>query len=482
MTGKIKALIRDISIYGVNGVLGKSVDFLAIPFYTRNLNSIQYGALDTVNSIKYMLIIFLNLGIDVAVQRFYFDSDSKEHKIRLISTSFWFLIAWVFIFGFFAVLFMPYMINWIFEDESFMNLASLALISSFIQVIVSFSLNVLRTNFKTVQFTILSTLDNIGGSIAAILLVYFYGIEGFFYGKIFFGCISLIASIWLIREEIKFEFDFKIIQKILLFSLPFIPTAIAYWIFNLSDRIMLSKLGTMSEVGLYSLGNKLVAILAVLVMAFNRAWVPRAYEQYKISSENHVEFISNGLLYAAIGFSAISIYLSIFSSDIIDLLTTDEFRKSYIVIGPLVIGQTFSVLSTISANGIYIMKKTKYILIFAWISALINVVLNFITIPILGFVGAAISTAISYAVVFVAYLKLTEKLLLVKIRKMDVTKVLILMFAFIGINSILNVYDYSLHLFSKLVFCTSYFFILHQLRIISVDSIYSKVKTFIVSN
>ncbi|MGL4655486.1 MAG: polysaccharide biosynthesis C-terminal domain-containing protein, partial [Sarcina sp.] len=60
--------------------------------------------------------------------------------------------------------------------------------------------------------------------------------------------------------------------------------------------------------------------------------------------------------------------------------------------------------------GISFMKKTKYTIWIAIISALTNVVGNIILVPILGAKGAAISTGISYIVFFITRTIISKKL------------------------------------------------------------------------
>ncbi len=55
----------------------------------------------------------------------------------------------------------------------------------------------------------------------------------------------------------------------------------------------------------------------------------------------------------------------------------------------------------IFAPGLGIAKKTKIVMFISFLSALINVILNFILIPIYGLEGAAFATLISAFLVFV---------------------------------------------------------------------------------
>ncbi|MCY7361404.1 MAG: polysaccharide biosynthesis C-terminal domain-containing protein, partial [Ignavibacteria bacterium] len=59
--------------------------------------------------------------------------------------------------------------------------------------------------------------------------------------------------------------------------------------------------------------------------------------------------------------------------------------------------------------GIYIEKKTKYLPLITGLGAIANVIANFILIPKLSYMGAAIATLISYAVMMTGIYLVAQK-------------------------------------------------------------------------
>ena len=64
----------------------------------------------------------------------------------------------------------------------------------------------------------------------------------------------------------------------------------------------------------------------------------------------------------------------------------------------------------IFAPGILIAKRTKYLIWINVFSALLNSVLNYILIPLMGIVGAALATMLSYLCVFIVYMVISQQL------------------------------------------------------------------------
>ena len=60
-------------------------------------------------------------------------------------------------------------------------------------------------------------------------------------------------------------------------------------------------------------------------------------------------------------------------------------------------------VSTVVMAGISIVRRTKVLALLAGVAAAINIGLNFVLIPPFGMVGAAVATAVAYAVLAALY-------------------------------------------------------------------------------
>jgi O-antigen/teichoic acid export membrane protein len=68
----------------------------------------------------------------------------------------------------------------------------------------------------------------------------------------------------------------------------------------------------------------------------------------------------------------------------------------------------------IFSAGIYIEEKSIYVPIITGLGALVNVVVNFVLIPVLNITGAALATLASYLVMAAGYYYVTQKFYKVK--------------------------------------------------------------------
>jgi O-antigen/teichoic acid export membrane protein len=65
------------------------------------------------------------------------------------------------------------------------------------------------------------------------------------------------------------------------FGVPMIPHALAGWVMGMSDRMMINRLQSVSEMGLYTVAAQLAGVLGMLQLSFNTAWSPWLYAELK---------------------------------------------------------------------------------------------------------------------------------------------------------------------------------------------------------
>jgi O-antigen/teichoic acid export membrane protein len=88
----------------------------------------------------------------------------------------------------------------------------------------------------------------------------------------------------------------------------------------------------------------------------------------------------------------------------------EEYGASAVPLAVLCFGIVLQSTQQVTAVGISIEKKTFLFARVAWISAIVNLILNYFLIPIYGGQGAAWATTISYLVLTGCYLFYTQRL------------------------------------------------------------------------
>jgi O-antigen/teichoic acid export membrane protein len=163
------------------------------------------------------------------------------------------------------------------------------------------------------------------------------------------------------------------------------------------DRIGLKQWSTYDQIGLYAVSFKIVSLLGVLQNIFSTAWIPIAYKwvEEQVNKEQFEKVYNIVLAVLCIGFSFIIIFRKIFV-----ILLGEAYSDSLAIMVYLLFVPVMNALSSVMTIGIDIAKKTKYNIFTIFICALINIIGNYVFIPFLGAKGAAISTAVSFIILF----------------------------------------------------------------------------------
>ena len=257
-----------------------------------------------------------------------------------------------------------------------------------VSIIASFSMILLQILFVTVlklgeMSLILST------TIVALEQLLFYG---------GFTC----------KVPRKKYFDAACLQKMLKFAFPLIPSVLMAWVLSLSDRYILLYYYGDTSVGIYGIGSRLVTLLNVVINAITTAYTTFAFsskDDDDAKQKYYSIFNVVSLMLITIAFT-----ISIFSKEIIYIMTDEAYRPAYAIIRDMMYGQVFYAMSTILSYGIVFNKKSVYSLIAVSSGAIVNFILNLIFIPHYGLEAAAMTTLIGYFICMVVSYYFSERL------------------------------------------------------------------------
>ena len=219
---------------------------------------------------------------------------------------------------------------------------------------------------------------------------------------------TILVGIYLLRPYIRFRFDVPLFKKMVRFSYPFILTVVAYQILNFFDRWMLDRLVSPEATGIYGISYRFGMIPnMILVTPFLRAWQPAMYEKGKLDVREAV--YQRTLLYYTLCGCLLWLGLSVFRLEILQIASTPPYYSGNVVIPFVAASQFFYGLGWIMVAGLAFEGKTLFIGLSTFAAALLNIGLNYLLIPPLGLLGAAITTTISFVALSIAFALYTRR-------------------------------------------------------------------------
>lgn len=395
---KYRKLAGNTLIFAIGSFSSKILSYLLIRLYTGVLGTEEYGIAETIFQTVNLIYPVVSICMADAIIRYAMDKEYDSKKVY--STAVFASTAGL---AFFAVLSPTLNLIDIFADYSFLIFAC-CYFSTFRQIAWSF----VRAKGYVKLFAadgIVATLNTVLFNIL-LLKVVNLGITGYILSTIFADVISFIGLtiIGQLHKSIDMKyFSVKLLKEMVKYAIPLIPTYVLWWVISSSDRWFVIAMVGKYDNGIYAASYKLPGLLVMVTTLFYQAW-----QISTIENKNEKDIST---FYKRI-FSAYSSIIFIAAAGIIMLvkpftylLVDDDPVKNYIFsyhyTPILIIATVFQCMCQFLSQVYNVHKKSINSMLTSLVAASVNIVLNFIFIPVWGVYGAAIATAIAYFTCYV---------------------------------------------------------------------------------
>src|SRR5204863_3903786 len=235
--------------------------------------------IETLVALSAVLTALVAQAMKSAFFRFYFDSAEPARRHLVVRTAFWYVMAAstaVTVAG----IALASQVSWLlFHTHGHRGLVVAAFIGLWAALNYEQMTSLFRVEQRSTAY-VAATLANVAITIGAtvVLVVAFHkGPLGVLVGN-FTGTLAVYAALLVYsRRRLGFQFDRPLYRAMNRFGLPLVPSAVALWLTNFSDRFFLVKLADPHEVGLYSIGVRVASAILLLLTAFRLAWPAFAY-------------------------------------------------------------------------------------------------------------------------------------------------------------------------------------------------------------
>lgn len=425
----LKKLFSETAIYGLSSIVGRMLGYLLTPLYTYNLIPKEYGVVTEMYAYVTFLGILLTYGMETAFFRFYVGENNKKSVfatalVSLFSSSFLFLL-----------------LIWAFRIPlaNFLNGAgSPEMAASYALYIVWFAWIVaidavtaipfarLRATNRPIRFAIIKLVNifsYVFFNLFFILGIPYLKAQGFFpWLTEFLGQEKLVnfiflsnlisSSLTLVMLLPELGFSLKDVDKVLWnrmlkYAIPILVMGLAGMVNETFDRIMMKYLlplpadEIMHQIGVYGACYKLSIIMSICVQAFRYAAEPFFFSRHKEGGGRKI--YAQVMTYFVFGCCLVFLGTMLYMDAIQYFIgkTGSQFLEGlpivpYLLLANLCLGVYYNL-------GIWF-KLTDRTLYGSYISifgAVLTLVLNFVLIPLLGYLGAAYTTLVCYAAMMV---------------------------------------------------------------------------------
>lgn len=401
MRSALRQLLGQSVVYGLGSVAGSMVSFLLIPLYTHHLSPAEYGTLEAILATYQIGLILFAWGMASSLYGTYYARCRDEGERRtLVTTAVAMVLAVAGLMaavGFWAAA--P--LSALLPDLGVSHLRAVIGLAA-LGAVGLLPLSILRARQKPhlfVAITLSQLLLTVG------LNLYHVGMRGMGVDGVLrsmaivqggLAIVTLGGVLW----KYPWRFSPRLAWTLLSWGGLHLPNSVAAWIIQLTDRYFLLWFTTASQVGVYSLGSKLGMIVMIgLATPFSLAWPAYMYALAEKDPEGAPGVFSAALTYLMLAASSAFLGLSLFADEILRLIATDSYQGAGEVIPWLVFASVLATAHPVFLTGVNLARRFGFYLLFTGVGAGVNVGLNWLLIPRMGAMGAALAKVASYAAV-----------------------------------------------------------------------------------
>ena len=384
---------NDVKIYSLNPIINKLIGILLIPLYTNYLTTEEYGRISYILMIGTIFITVTGIGLGSAFWKYYKSTTNFEEKSEIVYITLHMqIVAGV---VFIAILYTLCM--FINVDDS--NLIAIYLSGLTINRVYEKGMALLRANHKAKKYIAISTIVNVTRVLMIIMMIIVFvkGYNGVIQAHLYSYIIAAFIGGLLIKGNIKKSTNAKLKKAMILFSIPLMFGSLSSVIMNTVDKLSVNAYLGKADLGLYSFALNFGLLIKVFILApFFLAWSPLRWELYN-SGTGRDEKFSQITKLVVVGFCVFGIAIGVMSILAAKILSLDEsYLASQDIIPLIALTQAIWGLYSYELMGFYFSGKTKMIPILILILGIVNIVLNIVLIPHIGYRGAALATIIAY--------------------------------------------------------------------------------------
>lgn len=430
---KYKKLKFNSIIFAIGNFGSSLLSFLMIPIYTHVLSSAQYGTVDFFQTTVSLLAPLIALSMFEGILRFSMNVDEERDKVittTVISTIFFIIIAFI------IIVILKYFIE--------IKYSSLLMIVLFLTVF-----NYTLQNYsRAANYIKIYTISGVVTSVVLVisnllfLIVFKWGIIGYLISIIFSLIGSIIVNSFFTDFWSKFHFNkfsFSLLKRMLNYSVPLMPNSISWWLTSDVSKFFIVFFIGVSANGQFALASKPGAILSLIFTIFLKSWQLSATEE--IDSPDKSEFFSDIFKkISELQFVLTTLIIAIVHP-VFNYLFSSSYNDSWKLVPFLLFAVMYSNFAAFLGVSYLAKMKTKNILFSTILTGVINVAIDFILIPHIGIVGAALGSMISFICLFLFRLWDTRKIVQIVINKLNFfgsqTILIVLTMAVLFLNNIL---------------------------------------------
>tara|TARA_R110000751_G_scaffold155796_2_gene261284 strand:+ start:80962 stop:82416 length:1455 start_codon:yes stop_codon:yes gene_type:complete len=406
-----KKLFKQTFIYGLATVLPRVLAVILVPLYTTVMLPEEYGVYATLMAYLILGNVLLSYGMETAFFRF-ITKDSNQQKIVQSTT-----LTSITVSTFLFLGITPLFTNQIATVAEFKpEYVTYGLLILALDALVVLPFAWFRVNERPMRYAVVKIFNvvvNLAFNLFFLLLLPKLAVNSSFWDSLWFPenkvayvfVANLIASavtllvLLPLYVKIGFGFNKTIWKQMMKYAIPVLIAGIAFSVNEAFDRILLKYLLpeniAETQVGLYSACYKLGMFMTLFVMAFRLGIEPFFFNHsgHENAKNTYATITKYFTLFGCLILLVVVVYIDVFKRI---LIPNSQYWEALKIVPLILLANLFLGIYHNLSVWYKVTDRTKFGAYISVFAAIVTLVLNYVLIPIIGYMGSAIATLAAY--------------------------------------------------------------------------------------
>jgi O-antigen/teichoic acid export membrane protein len=406
-----KKLFKQTFIYGLATVLPRVLSVILVPLYVKVLLPEEYGIYSTVMAFLILGNVLLSYGMETAFFRFV-TKDASQQKI-VQSTTLTSLTVSTLLFLGITLIFRNYIADFSEFNPEYVTygLLILALDALVVLPFVWFRANEKPMNYAVIKIG--NVIINLAFNLFFLLSLPKLAETSAFWNSlwlpenkvayVFIANVIASAATLLVLLPLYFKIGFgfsrTIWKQMMKYALPVLVAGIAFSINEAFDRILLKYLLpeniAETQVGLYSACYKLGMFMTLFVMAFRLGIEPFFFNHsgHENAKKTYAAITKYFTLFGCLILLVVVVYIDIFKRI---LIPNQQYWEALKIVPIILLANLFLGIYHNLSVWYKVTDRTKFGAYISVFAAAVTLLLNYLLIPAIGYLGSALATLAAY--------------------------------------------------------------------------------------
>lgn len=482
----LKDFLKNSVSYGLVNVIQKACDYLVNIVFIYLLAASDYGVIMLLPTIIMLLSPVIFLSLNTAISRYYYKYVKMGEAPWFLGSVMSYSVLISCLLSVLFILFSAPLWQKIYPDIDFMPFIVLGILITVIDGINRMYITIMQIKKQVKRYAIYNNCYILLRLLVLFVTVYFFR-TAFTYYLAYLVAVLLFLPVtfYLMKADVKWNMNRSYLKEAFSYAIYILPASVFVIANTFIDRHVIMVQLDMESVGIYSAGMSIGQIIYFMALVFNIAFFPFFMEKYEEKKNDFVTDIEPvyRIIFFCLNLSAF--LFSILSPFLLYILP--ESYQGAIKIVPVIaflgvaqgLYQVYTNILSLEAN----MLRLKMLGIS--VSLLINVVLSYNLVRLMGYQGAAYASMISVFISAFLYRLIAWKL---KGPVLSNDFFILSLVVFIYVFMILKIKDflplwanillYSLCLFPLFFYFNNFYFRQKNFLVINFKNLIDYVKNF----